>query len=394
MPLADPLAGLLASTAGILEDLQAFVELESPSDDKARTDRFGEYLADLVERKLGAHVETIRQPRFGNHLRMTLGPQSQERPILLLGHFDTVWPAGTLAGMPFKVDGPHAYGPGTLDMKAGLVLGIHALAALQDAKLLRTPVVFLFTSDEERGSLSSRPLIEEEAGRARAVLVLEPAAGGALKTARKGIGIFRVDVEGLAAHAGSNPELGVSAIEEMARLILDLHALNDPATGTTVNVGVVSAGTRPNVVAAAATAEVDLRVTNLAEAQRLEETILGLQPHNPKTRVVVTGGINRPPMERTPGVAALYEMAKGVASGLGFELREASVGGASDANFVAPLGVPVIDGLGAVGDGAHATHEHVEIASLAVRAALIAGLIRELQSTDGVEGVAGRAAPA
>lgn len=384
MPASDPLAGLLAGGDAILDDLKAFVELESPSDDKAMTDRFGDFLVDFVRGQLRARVEVLKQPSFGNHLRMELGPSNGERPILLLGHFDTVWPVGTLAGMPFRTDGPFAYGPGSLDMKGGLVLGIHALSALQEADLLRVPVVFLFTSDEERGSLTSRPLIEAEASAARAVLVLEPAAGGALKTARKGIGIFRVEVEGLAAHAGSNPELGVSAIEEMARLILDLHGLNDSSTGTTVNVGVVNGGTRPNVTAAAASAEVDLRVTNLAEAQRLEETILGLRPHNPKARVVVTGGINRPPMERTPGVAALFEMARGVARGLGFELGEASVGGASDANFVTPLGVAVIDGLGAVGDGAHATHEHVEIASLPIRASLIAGLIRELQSTDGV----------
>jgi glutamate carboxypeptidase len=390
-PLPDPLELLLASGDGILDDLKRFVELESPSDDKTRTDHFGEFLADFVRGQLEAHVDTVKEPRFGNHLRVKIGPQNGERPILLLGHFDTVWPTGTLAGMPYRVEGPFAYGPGILDMKAGLVLGIHAIAALQEARLLRVPLVFLFTSDEERGSLTSRPLIEAEAGQARAVLVLEPAAGRALKTARKGIGIFRVEVEGLAAHAGSNPELGVSAIDEMARLILDLHALNDPKTGTTVNVGVVNGGTRPNVTAAAASAEVDLRVSNLEEAQRLEETILGLQAHNPKARVTVTGGINRPPMERTAGVAALYEMAKGIAKGLGFELGEASVGGASDANFVTPLGVPVIDGLGAVGDGAHATHEHVEVASLPVRAALIAGLIRELQSTDGVSSKATRA---
>jgi glutamate carboxypeptidase len=384
MSSTDPLARLLAGGDSILEDLKAFVEIESPSDDKARTDQFGEFLADFVRAELGARVAVLRQPRYGNHIRVEIGPPNGERPILLLGHFDTVWPVGTLENMPFRVEGPFAYGPGSLDMKAGLVLGIHALAALQQSDLLRRTVVFLCTSDEERGSLSSRPLIEAEASAAQAVLVLEPAAGGALKTARKGIGIFRVEVEGLAAHAGSNPELGVSAIEEMARLILDLHALNDPTTGTTVNVGVVNGGTRPNVTAAAASAEVDLRVTNLAEARRLEETILGLRPHNSKARVAVTGGMNRPPMERTPGVAALYEMARAVAAGLGFELGEASVGGASDANFVTPLGVAVIDGLGAVGDGAHARNEHVEVASLPVRASLIAGLIRELQSTDGV----------
>jgi glutamate carboxypeptidase len=386
--VADPLAKLLESRAGIVEDLRTFVEIESPSDDKRRTDEFGDFLAGFVSAKLDARVETISQPTYGNHVRVEVGPRNGQRPILILGHFDTVWPTGTLATMPFRIDGPFGYGPGILDMKAGLVLGLWALAALQESQLLRVPVVFLFTSDEELGSPSSRPLIEAEAARARAALVLEPSAGGALKTARKGVGIFRVEVEGLAAHAGSNPELGVSAIDELARVILDLHSLNDPSTGTTVNVGVVKGGTRANVTAAVATAEVDLRVTSLAEARRLEETILGLRSHNPKARVVVTGGINRPPMERTPGVAALYEMAKGIARDLGFELGEASVGGGSDANFVTPLGVAVVDGLGAVGDGAHATDEHVELDSLPVRAALVAGLIRELQSMDGVASTA------
>jgi glutamate carboxypeptidase len=379
----DPLAKLLDSRDRIVEDLRAFVEVESPSDVKTRTDEFGDFLARFISGRLEAGVKTIIQPAYGNHVRVEVGPQNGHPPILMLGHFDTVWPTGTLDTMPFRIDGQFAYGPGILDMKAGLVLGIHALAALQESDVLHVPVVFLFTSDEELGSPSSRPLIEVEAARARAVLVLEPSAAGALKTARKGVGMFRVRVEGLAAHAGSNPELGVSAIDELARLIIDLHDLTDPTTGTTVNVGLVTGGTRANVTAATATAEVDLRVTSMAEAQRLEETILGLPAHNPKARVVVTGGMNRPPMERTPGVAALYEMAKRIAADLGFDLKEASVGGGSDANFVTPLGVAVVDGLGAVGDGAHATSEHVEIDSLPVRAALIAGLIRELQSMDG-----------
>jgi glutamate carboxypeptidase len=384
--VADPLADLLKAKDAILEDLRAFVEMESPSDDKRRADEFGDFLSTFLKGRLDARVEPITQPTYGNHLRVEVGPADGRQPILVLGHFDTVWPAGTLARMPFRVDGRFAYGPGILDMKGGLVLGIHALGALQRSRLLEGPVVFLFTSDEELGSPSSRAHIEEEAARARAVLVLEPAAGGALKTARKGVGIFRVEIEGLAAHAGSNPELGVSAIDELARVILDLHGLTDAATGTTVNVGVVSGGTRANVTAAAATAQVDLRVRTMAEAQRMEETILGLRPHHPGARIAVTGGLNRPPMERTAGVAALYQMAKGIAAGLGFELGEASVGGGSDANFVTPLGVAVVDGLGAVGDGAHATTEHVEIDSLPLRAALIAGLIRELQSVDAVGG--------
>ncbi len=382
--MPDPLGGLLEASDAIVEDLRVFVEIESPSDDKRRTDEFVDFLATFVKGRLDARVESITQPTYGNHLRVEVGPPDGKQPILILGHFDTVWPAGTLARMPFRVDGRFAYGPGILDMKGGLVLGIHALDALQRSRLLKGPVVFLFTSDEELGSPSSRALIENEAVRARAVLVLEPAAGGALKTARKGVGIFRVEIEGLAAHAGSNPELGVSAIDELARVILDLHGLTDAATGTTVNVGVVSGGTRANVTAAAASARVDLRVRTMAEAQRMEETILGLRPHDPRARIAVTGGLNRPPMERTAGVAALYQMAKGIAAGLGFELTEASVGGGSDANFVTPLGVAVVDGMGAVGDGAHATTEHVELDSLPLRAALIAGLIRELQSVDAV----------
>jgi len=373
----------------MIADLGSFVERESPSDDKVCTDRFGDFLAGFLGAKLDARIDRIDQPRYGNHLRMELGPRDGAKPILVLGHFDTVWPAGTLEKMPFQVDGTRAYGPGIFDMKAGLVIGIHALAALQQAGRLTRPVVFLFTSDEELGSPSSRALIEAEARQAHAALVLEPAAAGAVKTARKGVGIFRVEVEGLAAHAGSNPELGVSAIDEIARLILDLHALNDPKTGTTVNVGVVQGGTRPNVTAASASADVDLRVTTIAEAQRIEELILGLQPHNPKARVVISGGINRPPMERTPGVARLYGLAKAVAKSMGFDLAEASVGGGSDANFVTPFGIPLMDGLGAVGDGAHATHEYVEIDSLPTRAALFAGLILEIQSMNEVDARAG-----
>jgi glutamate carboxypeptidase len=378
--VADPVAQLLKSRDSMVKDLRSFAELESPSDDKRRTDQFSDFLAGFVKARLGARLETIEQPVYGRHLRAELGPQGGKRPILVLGHFDTVWPAGTLEEMPFRIDGPLAYGPGVLDMKAGLVIGIHALAALQESGRLNTPVVFLFTSDEELGSPSSRALIEAEARKASAALVLEPAAAGAVKTARKGVGIFHVDVEGLAAHAGSNPELGVSAIDELARIILDLHSLTDSTTGTTVNVGVVRGGTRPNVTAATAAAEVDLRVTSIAEAQRLEELILGLKPHNSRASIVVTGGINRPPMERTPGVAQLYGKARNVAKSLGFDLAEAAVGGGSDANFVTPLGIPVMDGLGAVGDGAHAKHEHVEIDSLPIRAALFAGLILEIQS--------------
>jgi glutamate carboxypeptidase len=381
----DLLDAALKDRERMVDDLRAFVEIESPSDDKSSTDDFAAFLAEFLPTRLDCKVEVIAEERFGNHLRMEVGPHDGGRPIVMLGHFDTVWPRGTLATMPFRVADGQAFGPGAFDMKAGLVLGIEALSILQKRKELRAPVVFLFTSDEEVGSVSSRPHIESEARRSRATLVLEPAAGRSLKTSRKGVGFFQVRVEGLAAHAGSNPELGVSAIEELARLILDLQALNDPATGTTVNVGVIRGGTRPNVVPAVAVADVDLRVRTLDEAERLEETILGLVPHNPSTRVKVTGGINRPPMERTEGVATMYELAKKAAREIGLDITEASVGGGSDANFVTPLGVPVMDGLGAVGDGAHAINEHVLLESLPVRSALIASLIRELQSAAGLQ---------
>lgn len=370
----------------MLDDLRAFVEIESPSDDKTSTDRFASFLGSFLPGRLNCRLEQLADERFGNHVRMEIGPSGGGKPIVILGHFDTVWPLGTLATMPFRVADGRAFGPGAFDMKSGLVIGLEALSALERLGELSVPVVFLFTSDEEVGSVSSRPYIEEEARRSRATLVLEPAAGRSLKTSRKGVGFFHVQVEGIAAHAGSNPELGVSAIEELARLILDLQALNDPETGTTVNVGVISGGTRPNVVPAGAAAHVDLRVRTLGEAQRLEASILGLRPHNPKTRVRVTGGINRPPMERTAGVASMYEIAKKAGADIGLAVTEAAVGGGSDANFVTPLGVPVMDGLGAVGDGAHALNEHILLESLAVRSALVAGLIRELQSLDEVGG--------
>ena len=385
--------GLLDAVNGhsdrLLDDLRAFVELESPSDEKTSTDGFAEFLAGFVARRLDCRIDVLEQQSYGNHVRMEVGPAGAGKPILLLGHFDTVWPLGTLAQMPFRVEAGRAYGPGAFDMKSGLVMGIEALSTLQRLDALSAPVVFLFTSDEELGSPSSRAHIEREAARSRATLVLEPAAGKSLKTARKGVGFFRVQVDGLAAHAGSNPELGVSAIEELAHLILDLHALNDSSTGTTVNVGVVRGGTRPNVMAASAAADVDLRIRTADEARRLEEIILGLKAHNAKAKVTVTGGINRPPMERTPGVAAMYELARRAAAAIGLEVTEASVGGGSDANFVTPLGVPVMDGLGGVGDGAHATNEHVLVESLATRSALVAGLIRELQSVDGFGGGTG-----
>ena len=262
---------------------------------------------------------------------------------------------------------------------SGLVQGIWGLRALQVKGLLRRPVVLLANSDEEIGSPTSRPIIEREAARARAALVLEPSARGAVKTARKGVGMFRVQVTGRAAHAGLEPQRGVSAIDELARLVLELHALSDPRTGTTVNVGVIQGGTRVNVTAARAWADVDLRVASVAEGERAEKAILGLAPHHPEASISVRGGMNRPPMERTPGVAALYQQASELAAEMGFELDEATVDDGSDGNFVAALSLPLLDGLGAVGEGAHAANEWMNVSAMPQRAALFARLIEEVR---------------
>jgi glutamate carboxypeptidase len=325
---------------------------------------------------MGAEVEVIPSADTGNLLKLRWGDGDSRAPILLLAHFDTVWPMGTLKLMPFEVKDGIATGPGIFDMKAGLVQGLWAVRALREMTDSSRPLVFLCTADEEIGSPTSRSVIEAEAARARAVFVLEPSQKGALKTARKGVGRFHAEITGRPAHAGLDPRGGVSAIEELAHLIQYLHALTDQTTGTTVNVGVVQGGTRSNVVAAQASAEIDLRVTTQAEGERATQAICGYQPHCPDARVTITGGINRPPMERTEETVRLFEQAQRVARELGMrELNEVSVGGASDGNFCSAMGVPVLDGLGAVGGGAHALDEHVVIRAMAPRAALVARLL-------------------
>src|SRR5579875_3479471 len=277
------------------------------------------------------------------HLRVAWG-RGGDPPTLLLGHYDTVWPAGTLARMPFHIDGNRAYGPGSFDMKAGIVQGFWALRALRETNN-DPPVVFLLTSDEETGSHGSRSLIEREAAAAERVFVLEPSHQGALKTARKGVGQYRITITGRASHAGLAPQDGISAIDELAHLILRLHALSDAGTGSTVNVGVVSGGTRSNVVAAEATADVDVRFFTQSDADRLPEAIESLPPTNQGITLRIAGGINRPPLERTAASGALFEQARAAAARLGFDLAEVAVGGASDGNFCSALGVPVLDGL-------------------------------------------------
>lgn len=362
--------------AGVVDTIERLVALESPSTDKAAVDRCGAELVRML-RDLGAVVETIPQPERGDHVRARFG--GGERPVLLLGHFDTVWPLGTLKKMPLKREDGRLQGPGTFDMKAGIAIGLSAMAALRATGTPHPPVTMLWTTDEEIGSGTSRTLIEDEARHARAVLVLEPALpGGGLKTARKGCGEFEVTVHGIAAHAGLDPGKGASAIHELAHQITSIERLQDLPRGVSVNVGIVSGGSRPNVVAAEAQAIIDVRAPTREAADRVEAAIRALHPARAGTRLTVQGGFDRPPMERTPAVAHLFGVAREVASSLGGEIREGSAGGGSDGNFTAALGIPTLDGLGAIGDGAHAAHEHVHLESLPFRVALVAGLLTRL----------------
>ena len=361
----------------LLEAIEALVCLESPSGDAAAINRC---IAELESRLggLGGRVTRLSGGPAGDHLRTEFG--SGARRVLLLGHVDTVWPTGTLARRPLRAEGGRLYGPGVFDMKAGLALaGLAVKALAQESDGMPGVVVLLVTADEETGSAASRRIIEAEACASEAVLVLEPALpGGALKTSRKGCGQFVLRVSGRAAHAGIEPELGASAISELARQIPRIEALRDAAAGTAVNVGVVRGGSRPNVVAADAEAVIDVRVASAAEAARVTAALGALKPVDPGTRVAVAGGIDRPPMERSPAGAALFAVAQAVAADLGRTLGEGRTGGGSDGNLTAALGVPTLDGLGAVGGGAHADDEHVTIADLPWRAALVAGLLRRI----------------
>lgn len=360
----------------MLDDVKRFVERETPSTDKQRLDDFAEFLAEFIQTRTdGATTSIVESPDNGNHVLARWGDGLDGTPLLLLGHFDTVWPAGTLADMPFAVRDGKATGPGIFDMKCGLVQGIWAVRAVQEVTGLKRPVLFLGNSDEEIGSPSSCTLIRREAPRAGAVVVLEPSVDGATKTGRKGVGRFHISITGRASHAGLDPDSGISAIDELARLILHLHSCSDRETGTTVNVGTVRGGTRFNVVAAEAHADIDLRVATTAEAERMTTLIQALKPHRKEARIQVEGGMVWPPMERSERIGALFKRARQLAAELGLELGEATVGGASDGCTCAALGLPVLDGMGAVGDGAHAAHEHIDVASMPVRSALVARLI-------------------
>ena len=362
------------------ERLRELVETESPSDDAAAVNR----AADLVcgwARELGGKV--LRHPggSFGDVVELRFAASGgSEKPVLLLGHLDTVWPMGTLASMPWREvqgeGGLRLMGPGVVDMKAGVVMALEAIAAVQQAQGgLTGPVTLLLNPDEEVGSHASRAHTERLARESSAVFVLEPAQGLAYKTARKGVGHVELTVEGVASHAGVDYPAGHSAVLEMARLILEVSGWTDLSVGRTVNAGVVSGGTRSNVVAAHCKAEIDVRVVTMQDAARVEAMFEGLRVQDPVCKLRVEGGINRPPMERSAGTVALFERARKLAAELGLDLKEAATGGGSDGNFTAALGVPTLDGMGAVGGGAHADHEYVLAEHLVERTALLAGMI-------------------
>lgn len=364
----------------MLAALRELVECESPSHDKDAVDRLGEILSRKFT-AIGGTVQFHRSLKFGNHLQVDFpGSDNDRKPIMLLGHFDTVWDVGTLKQMPFKIDGEKASGPGAFDMKGGIVIMLEAIRAVRELRgRLSRPVTVLLNTDEEVGSDSSRPITEGLAKQSEAVLVLEPAGlGGAAKTARKGVGDYTVRVVGVPSHAGLDFEKGQSAIVELSRQILAMTRFVDLKRGITVNPGVIRGGTRTNVVAAEAEVDVDVRIARIGDGKFLDRKFRGLRPINKKCKLEVGGGINRPPLEKTKASAALFATARGLASQIGWKLREVSVGGGSDGNFTAGLGIPTLDGLGAAGDGAHAKHEHILISELPRKTALIAALLESI----------------
>ena len=360
-----------------VETIDTLARLESPTADKRAVDECGQELRRRLA-AMGGRGEELPREQTGDHLLVEFG--SGTRQVLILGHFDTVWPVGQLERMPIKSENGRLYGPGVFDMKGGIAIGMLATRALCEVgPPLRRRVVMLWTADEERGSVSSREVIAEQARLSDAVLVLEPSGpGGALKTSRKGCGEYELVVKGRAAHAGVDPAKGASAVHELARQIVALEALQDLERGISVNVGVIGGGTQPNVVAEQARAIIDVRAPTLEDASRVDEVFRTLRARADGVSIHIRGGFERPPLERSVSVARLYELARAVAADLGRELGEVSTGGGSDGNLTAALGVPTLDGLGAVGEGPHALHEHIEIDAIPWRAALVAGLVTRL----------------
>lgn len=381
-PINEMHSWLQKHERNIVQLLRRMVEIESPSHDKPAVDRMSRLVA-AEWKKRGAHVRILPIREYGNQVIAELPPPHKPagRQLLVLGHLDTVYPIGTLAKTQFHVAKGLAWGPGTFDMKGGLAIALAAADAMRALQIsARRKTVFLWTSDEELGSPASRAIIERQASKSEAVFVLEPSFGrdGRLKTERKGVGEAELIVTGRSAHAGINPESGINAVHELALQIGRLMKWNDPKRGITVQANVIHGGTVSNVVAASARASVDVRARRLADAHALHRKLRMLRPILRGAKIEVIGGINRPPMERTPASQKLFAHAQTLAADMNLALDQAATGGGSDGNFTAALGVPTLDGLGAVGDGAHSPREHIQISSLAERAALLAGLFATL----------------
>ncbi|GLZ78592.1 peptidase M20 [Actinorhabdospora filicis] len=360
----------------MLDDLRALVECETPSDDRRALADGLALVREWITERLGVpgRAEQVEGGPHGDALVLEYGHGGA--PTLILGHYDTVWPVGTLKEIPFQRDGDVLRGPGVFDMKAGLVQGVWALRAFDALGVTRPPVRLVINGDEEIGSPASRETIEAACADAAKVLVLEPSVDGRVKTARKGIGGFEIELTGVEAHAGLDPTAGASAVNALARVVLRLAEAADLSVGTSVNVGIVSGGTRRNVTAGHAHASVEVRVSTLAEAARVDALMAGLDPGDARVTVTASGDWRRPVMDRTPAIAALFTRARDLAAPL-LSLEEASVGGASDGNFAAATGRPVLDGLGAVGAGAHARDEHATVSGMIERCALTAALVAD-----------------
>jgi glutamate carboxypeptidase len=364
----------------MVETVRELVEIESPSDNKQAVDRIAMFLAPKFA-ALGGQVQLHPSDEFGDSLQVNFAGPVDLHPVLLLGHYDTVYPIGTLPKMPCTIENGRLRGPGVLDMKSGIALMLHVMEALKEWHgSLPRPVTVFLVSDEEVGSRSSRKVTEDLARKSAGVLVLEPAAGlrGAVKTARKGVGEFTLRVKGVAAHAGLDPGKGHSAILELARQIAVIAKLNNLRQGLSVSAGVIEGGTRTNVVAAEASVTIDVRIKSAKQAAGIDRKFHSLKPFDKYCRLEITGGINRLPMERTAGVATLYKRARQIADEVGWNLEEAAVGGGSDGNFTAGIGIPTLDGLGGVGEGAHAVHEFIVISELPRRAFLLAEMIERV----------------
>lgn len=376
-PTAELFRFLKSREQEMVAMLCQLVQMESPSGNWQALAQMVDLLANEFGR-LGGNPKLHRREKGGDHLQIDFAGKNDGQPLLLLGHYDTVWEVGTLASMLCRVERGRVWGPGAFDMKGGIVQMMFALRAWRELHGdLPRPVTVLLVSDEEVGSETSRALTESLAKDSAAVLVCEPAQSkeGALKTARKGVGDYTVRVSGKASHAGVDFPAGQSAIHELARQIIKIEDFTELDRGMTVNVGVIRGGTRTNVVAAEATAEIDVRIAKMSDGARIDKKFRSLKPFNRKCRVEVAGGINRPPLERSPAVVSLFEAARSIAASMGWKLKEASTGGGSDGNFTAALGIPTLDGLGAVGEGAHAVNESVVISEMPRRAALLAALI-------------------